>query len=73
MKPRGGATQAGRIHRSCDFGPGFTSERSAETASHPHGTANSQNICVTIRVLLTQKTERGKQGGNKRDERDNEG
>lgn len=48
---------------------GFTSERSAETASHPHGTANSQNICVTIRVLLTQKTERG----NKRDERDNEG
>lgn len=35
-----------------------TSKWSAEAASHPHGTANSQNICVTIRVLLTQKTER---------------
>lgn len=41
-----------------------TSKWSAETASHPHGTANSQNICVTIRVLLTQKTE----GENKKQE-----
>ena len=37
-----------------------TSKRSAETASHPNGTANSQNICVTIRVLLTQETQKGR-------------
>lgn len=33
-----------------------TSERSAEAAAHTHGTAHRQNICVTVRVLLTQET-----------------
>lgn len=45
-----------------------TSERRAKAAAHPHGTAHGQNICVTIRILLTQKTERGGGGGGWRRE-----
>ena len=40
-----------------------TSQRGPETASHPHGTAHCQDVCVAVWALLTHGGGGGVKGG----------